>query len=75
MAYKVIRYFEDLQDNNHPYTEGDIFPREGLSVSDNRIKELSGSDNLQKTPLIRKIRERTTEPKNSGKRSRKNSAR
>lgn len=74
MAYKVIRYFEDLQDNNHPYTEGDIFPRDGLSVSDERIKELSGSNNLQKTPLIKKVREKSQEMK-TGKRGRKNSAR
>lgn len=63
MAYKVIRFFTDLQDNNHPYTEGDIFPREGLSVSDERIKELSSCNNLQKTPLIKKMREKSSEPR------------
>lgn len=74
MAYKVIRFFTDLQDNDHPYYEGDIFPREGLSVSDERIKELSGRNNLQKTQLIKKVREKESEAKNT-KRGRKNSAR
>lgn len=75
MAYEVIRYFEDLQDNSHPYNEGDTFPRSGLSVSDTRIKELLGSENLQKTPLIKKVKEKTAEPKSKSKRSRKSSAR
>lgn len=74
MAYKVIRFFTDLQDNDYPYTEGDTFPREGLSVSEDRIKELSGPDNLQKTPLIKKVRDKGSEPK-ATRRSRKNSAR
>ena len=52
--YKVIKYFEDLQDNNRPYNAGDIFPREGLSVSEERLAELAGSDNKQGVPLIKK---------------------
>lgn len=50
--YKVIHYFTDLQDNDYAYHVGDEYPRHGLSVSDTRIKELSGSENKQKTPLI-----------------------
>lgn len=50
--YKVIRYFVDLQDNNHPYEAGDIFPRPGLSVTDERLAELAGSENKQGVPLI-----------------------
>lgn len=50
--YKVICCFTDLQDNKNPYNVGDIFPRDGLSVSEERIKELSGSDNRQRKPLI-----------------------
>lgn len=57
MNYKVIRYFTDLQDNNHPYNAGDIFPREGLEVSKERFEELAGRDNKQGAPLIRKIEE------------------
>lgn len=53
--YEVIRDFTDLQDNEYPYSVGDIFPREGLNVGEERLKELSGSQNLQKRPLISKI--------------------
>lgn len=53
--YKVIEYFTDLQDNNHPYNEGDTFPRKGLSVTDERLKELSGSNNKRGMPLIKKV--------------------
>jgi len=42
--YEVIHYFTDLQDNEYPYNVGDIFPRDGLAVSEKRIKELSGSN-------------------------------
>ena len=52
MMWRVIAYFEDLQDNSRPYNPGDAFPREGLSVSPERLKELSGPDNRQKRPLI-----------------------
>lgn len=50
--YKVVRFFTDLQDENHPYNVGDSFPREGLKVSEERLKELSSSNNLQNAPLI-----------------------
>ena len=50
--YKVIRYFEDIQDAMHPYNIGDVFPREGMSVSADRFAELSTDQNLQRTPLI-----------------------
>lgn len=32
--YKVIKHFIDLHDNDHSYNEGDIFPREGVDVSE-----------------------------------------
>ena len=53
--YKVLKYFVDLQDNKHPYNVGDSFPREGLTVSGERINELSGSNNKQKQPLIAEV--------------------
>lgn len=52
--YEVIRDFTDLQDNEYPYSVGDIFPHDGLEVSEERLKELSSSQNLQKRPLIKK---------------------
>lgn len=53
--FRVIKYFTDLQDNGHAYHEGDIFPREGLEVSDERIEELSTDANRRKQPLIKAI--------------------
>ena len=55
--YKVIKHFIDLHDNDHSYNEGDIFPREGVDVSEERIQELAGSDNKQHTPLIELVEE------------------
>lgn len=56
--YKVIKYFEDLQDNLHPYNIGEEYPRKGLKVSKERITELAGNKNLQGVPLIEKIEEK-----------------
>ncbi len=55
--YKVIRYFTDLQDNNYPYNEEDIFPRDGMIVTKERIEELSSANNKQLRPLIQKEKE------------------
>lgn len=58
MQYRVVAEFRDLQDKlqNHPhgfrYAIGDIYPREGLKVSDERMAELAGSDNKIGHPLI-----------------------
>jgi hypothetical protein len=57
MMYKVIVHFTDLQDNNWPYEAGDIYPRPGLSVTDARLAELSGSDNKRGIPLIASVEE------------------
>lgn len=61
--YKVISYFTDLQDFNHPYKVGDIFPRLGMNVSEKRLKELSGSNNKQGKPLIEEVKEVLEEKK------------
>ena len=55
--YKVIRFFTDLQDNDYPYNEGDIFPRDGMTVTKERIDELSSANNKQLRPLIQKEKE------------------
>lgn len=62
--YKVLVKFTDLQDNRYAYKAGDIFPREGLKVSVDRINELSTSANRRGIPLIEKIEEpkKTEEP-------------
>lgn len=55
--YKVIKYFTDLQDNNHAYNVGDIFPHDGLVVSEKRLLELSTNTNRRRIPLIEKVEE------------------
>lgn len=55
MYYEVIRYFKDAQDNGYAYREGDIYPREGHSVSDVRIKDLLSGNNFQKVALIKRV--------------------
>lgn len=55
--YEVIKYFTDLQDNRHPYNVGDTYPRKDFETSDERIKELLGSENKQGQPLIKLVEE------------------
>ena len=50
--YKVIKYFTDLQDSGYAYHEGDFFPREGFTVSQERINELSSIHNRRGIQLI-----------------------
>ena len=74
--YKVIKKFHDLQDGKktkggvvyHEYRVGDAFPRKGMNVSDDRIKELAGKDNKQGTPLIGLVKEKA-EPKEEPKKA------
>ena len=61
--YKVIKHFVDLQDNNHRYDVGDIYPRKGLNVLQSRINELASNKNRQGVPLIEEIPEKAEEPK------------
>lgn len=51
--YKVIIYFEDLQDKNHPYKVGDVYPRKGAKPSAERIDELATNKNIRGIPLIK----------------------
>lgn len=55
--YKVIKAFTDLQDGNHVYHSGEIFPRKGAKASQERIAELSGDANKVGYPLIAEITE------------------
>lgn len=55
--YKVIHFFTDLQDNDHPYNAGDVYPRQGMTVTAERIAELSSAGNRQHTPLIAPVDE------------------
>lgn len=55
--YKVIKFFTDLQDNKHPYHEGDPFPREGVTVTAERLKELASKKNRRGVALIKEVKE------------------
>ena len=59
--YRVIKYFTDLQDKNHEYNVGDIYPHNNKKVSASRIKELSTNKNRRGIPLIEKVEEPTEE--------------
>lgn len=61
MEYKAKEHFTDLQDNNFSYNVGDIFPRSGYTVSEERIKELASSDNKRGRPVIERIPDEVTE--------------
>ena len=65
--YKVIKFFNDLQDNNHPYKVGDEYPRKGATVLPSRIKELASNKNRQGQPLIEEIPETEEKPKRKTK--------
>jgi hypothetical protein len=53
--YKAICYFTDAQDGHFAYHTGDTFPREGMTVSEERLQELTSSNNKQKKPLIAEV--------------------
>ena len=72
--YKVIKFFTDLQDNNHPYEVGDTFPREDVSVNEGRIEELATANNKQGVPLIVKTEEPAEVPAEKPKKKSKKAA-
>ena len=53
--YIVINEFTDLKDNKHKYNKNDIYPYEDEDVDDDRLLELSSTNNLQKKELIKQI--------------------
>lgn len=63
--YKVTHFFHDLQDSHttkdgtvyHAYNVGDTYPRRGYEPSEERIKELSGKDNIRGVTLIELVEE------------------
>ena len=59
--YKVISSFKDLEDNRHLYSAGDIYPREGVTVSKERINELKTDNNKVGKPLIKAERKKKGE--------------
>lgn len=59
--FLVSKGFIDLQDNNHEYEIGDVYPREGYEPDEVRILTLASDKNLQGTPLIKEVKEAVTE--------------
>jgi len=53
--YKVIEAFTDLKDGCHVYHSGDVYPRKGAFVTDDRIAELAGDSNRMGYPLIAEV--------------------
>lgn len=55
MIYKVVEFFTDIQDGDHAYHTGDIFPRDGVEVSEERIAELASTENKRGIVLIEAV--------------------
>ena len=70
MKYVVLKEFVDLVDGKHHYMVGDAYPRNGVSIDERRVAELSGSSNKMRMPLIKEVKEETT-PKKTTRKSRK----
>lgn len=71
MSYRVIRDFSDAQDGYHCYKAGDSFPRDGVAVSEARLKSLESAQNALRTPLIEAEGESIAEVKKPSKRAQK----
>lgn len=57
MAFKVTTPIRDSKDNKHYYDAGDIFPREGLDVDDERVAELiAGGYIVEETNDLSKLK-------------------
>lgn len=57
MAYRVLTDFSDMLDNGYIYRTGDSFPRSGLSVSEQRIRDLASASNRLGEPMIEVVPE------------------
>ena len=53
--YRVKVSFQDLEDNRHQYHAGDIFPRQGLEVSEARLHTLLTGENRRKLKIIEEV--------------------
>lgn len=69
--YKVIYKFADKLDKNYVYEVGDIYPREGVDVADERLAELSSCKNAIGKPVIEKIMEKPVKTEEKPKAKRK----
>lgn len=72
--YKVIAKFADLKDNKHLYHPGDKYPRDGAETDEERIAELSTTNNALRQPLIKEVVEKPLTEEVKVKRTRKKNA-
>lgn len=61
MTFLVIAPFVDLEDGHHMYRVGDIYPRAGLNVSDERIMQLLSNKNKAHKSLLERVAKQTNE--------------
>lgn len=61
MTFLVIAPFVDLEDGHHIYRKGDIYPRSGLNVSDERIMQLLSTQNKAHKSFLERVAEQTNE--------------
>lgn len=61
MTFLVIAPFVDLEDEHHIYRKGDIYPRAGLNVSDERIMQLLSTQNKARKSFLERVAEQTNE--------------
>lgn len=61
MTFLVIAPFVDLEDGHHMYRVGDIYPRAGLNVSEERIMQLLSTQNKAHKSFLERIAEQTDE--------------
>ena len=50
--YRVVKSFVDLQDEHHRYAVGDVFPCSGYEPSEERLRELSTTENRRHKVMI-----------------------
>lgn len=53
VKYEVVKFFTDLQDDDHPYKEGHTYPRNNKKADPKRVEELSTTKNKRKEVLIK----------------------
>lgn len=68
--YKVVRFFKDLQDNGYAYHVGDVFPHDGFTANEKRIKELATESNRRHLILIEEVKETVGKTEDKPKRGR-----
>lgn len=61
MEYRVVTDFTDRTDR-HIYRAGDEFPRPGVEVSEERVAELTSTDNLRGEVLIKAVQKAHIQP-------------